>query len=177
MRRSARLPAGGDRANFAPQYFPSRAPLVPYWGAHNSHGEGSDGKDLKRLCLFCSSASLGDRVARIVARFFFAKSVGDGAHEPRGTAPVSPHYVFGRTQDISLQKARNNISLLEPTVAQSGAGRRRHSPHWGRGGDPAVLTRAVAIDFVLLKPWSLPIQKILIAFQWRLYKLASWLTT
>ena len=41
---------------------------------------------------------------------------------------------------------------------------------------PAVLTRAVAIDFVLLKPWSLPIQKILIAFQWRLYKLASWLT-
>jgi len=36
---------------------------------------------------------------------------------------------------------------------------------------PAVLTRAV-----LLKPWSLPIQKILIAFQWRLYKLASWLT-
>jgi hypothetical protein len=36
---------------------------------------------------------------------------------------------------------------------------------------PAVLTRAV-----LLKAWSLPIQKILIAFQWRLYKLASWLT-
>ena len=30
--------------------------------------------------------------------------------------------------------------------------------------------------FVLLKPWSLPIQKILIAFQWQLYKLASWLT-
>jgi hypothetical protein len=29
---------------------------------------------------------------------------------------------------------------------------------------------------MLLKPWSLPIQKILIAFQWRLYKLASWLT-
>jgi hypothetical protein len=41
---------------------------------------------------------------------------------------------------------------------------------------PAVLTRAVAIDFVLLKPWSLPIQKILIALQWRLYQLASWLT-
>jgi LssY C-terminus len=27
------------------------------------------------------------------------------------TAPVSPLYVFGRQQDISLQKARNNISL------------------------------------------------------------------
>jgi len=27
------------------------------------------------------------------------------------TAPVSPLYVFGRTQDISLQKARNKISL------------------------------------------------------------------
>jgi hypothetical protein len=35
---------------------------------------------------------------------------------------------------------------------------------------PAVLTRAVLLT------WSLPIQKILIAFQWRLYKLASWLT-
>jgi hypothetical protein len=77
--------AGGDRANFAPQYFPSRAPLVPYWRDYNSHGEGSVGKDLKRLCSFCSSASLGDRVARIVGSLFlFAKSVGDGAHEPRG---------------------------------------------------------------------------------------------
>jgi hypothetical protein len=27
------------------------------------------------------------------------------------TAPVSPLYVFGRTQDVALQKARNNISL------------------------------------------------------------------
>jgi hypothetical protein len=26
--------------------------------------------------------------------------------------------------------------LLEPTIAQSRAGRRRHSPHRGRGGDP-----------------------------------------
>jgi hypothetical protein len=26
--------------------------------------------------------------------------------------------------------------LPEPTIAQSGAGRRRHSPHRGRGGDP-----------------------------------------
>jgi hypothetical protein len=68
--------------------------------------------------------------------FSFAKSVGDGAHESRGTAPVSLLYVFGRTQDISLQKARNNISLPEPTIAQSGAARRRHSPDWGRGGDP-----------------------------------------
>ena len=31
-------------SQFAPQYFPSRAPLVPYWGAHNAHGEGSVGK-------------------------------------------------------------------------------------------------------------------------------------
>jgi hypothetical protein len=30
MRRSVRLTARGDRANFAPQYFPSPAPLVPY---------------------------------------------------------------------------------------------------------------------------------------------------
>src|SRR5205814_2412756 len=27
------------------------------------------------------------------------------------TSPVSPLYVFGRPQDIALQKARNNISL------------------------------------------------------------------
>jgi hypothetical protein len=40
MRRSARLAAGGDRASFAPQDFPSRAPLVPYWGAHNSPERG-----------------------------------------------------------------------------------------------------------------------------------------
>jgi hypothetical protein len=50
MRRSVRLAAGGDRANFAPQDLLSRAPLVPYWGAHNSHGEGSVGKDLEKLC-------------------------------------------------------------------------------------------------------------------------------
>ena len=106
----------------------------------------------------------------------FAKSVGDGAHEPRGTAPVSPLYVFGRTQDISLQKARNNsvclsrpLLNLEPRVEDI----RRIG---AEAVIPAVLTRAVAIDFVLLKPWRLPIQKILIAFQWRLYKLASWLT-
>jgi hypothetical protein len=75
MRRSARLPAGGDRANFAPQYFPSRAPLVPYWRDYNSHGEGSVGKDLKRLCSFCSSASLGDRVARIVGSLFLSQNL------------------------------------------------------------------------------------------------------
>jgi len=67
--------AGGDRANFAPQYFPSRAPLVPYWRDYNSHGEGSVGKDLKRLCSFCSSASLGDRVARIVGSLFLSQNL------------------------------------------------------------------------------------------------------
>ena len=67
--------AGGDRANFAPQYFPSRAPLVPYWRDNNSHGEGSVGKDLKRLCSFCSSASLGDRVARIVGSLFLLQNL------------------------------------------------------------------------------------------------------
>jgi hypothetical protein len=30
----------------SPQYFPGRASSVPYWGAHNSDGEG---KDLKKL--------------------------------------------------------------------------------------------------------------------------------
>ena len=149
---------------------------MPYLGTYNSHGEGSVGKDLKRLCLFCSSASLGDRVARIVARFFFAKSVGDGAHEPRGTAPVSPPYVFGRTQDISLQKARNNISLPEPTIVQFGAAHKTFRRIGAEAVILAALTRAIAIDFVLLKPWSLPIQKILIAFQWRLYELSIWLT-
>jgi hypothetical protein len=90
--------------------------MVPYWGAHNSHGEGSVGKDLKD---FVRSAP---RRASVIASrgswlaFSFAKSVGDGAHEPRGTAPVCPLYVFGRTQDISLQKPRNNIGLPEPTM-------------------------------------------------------------
>ena len=27
-------------SNFAPLYFPNSAPLVPYWGGHNSRGEG-----------------------------------------------------------------------------------------------------------------------------------------
>jgi hypothetical protein len=85
----------------------------------------------------------------------FAKSVGDGAHEPRGTAPVSPLYVFGRTQDISLQKARNNISLPEPTIVQFGAAHKTFRRIGAEAVILAALTRAIAIDFVLLKPRSL----------------------
>jgi hypothetical protein len=44
MRRSVRLAAGGDQANFAPRDFLSRALLVPYSGSDNSYGEGSVGK-------------------------------------------------------------------------------------------------------------------------------------
>jgi hypothetical protein len=86
--------------------------------------------------------------------FSFAKSVGDGAHEPRGTAPVSPLYVFGRTQDISLQKARNNISLPEPTMLNLEPRVEDIRRIGAEAVIPAVLTRAVAIDFVLLKPWK-----------------------
>jgi hypothetical protein len=33
-----------DRATLRRSIFPSRASLMPYWGAHNSDGEGSVGK-------------------------------------------------------------------------------------------------------------------------------------
>ena len=36
----------------APQYFPDQAPLVPYSGVHNPHGEGECREKLKRICLF-----------------------------------------------------------------------------------------------------------------------------
>ena len=116
--------AGGDRANFAPQDLLSRAPLVPYWGAHNSHGEGSVGKDLKRLCSFCSSASLGDRVARIVGSLFLSQNLSVTALMSRAerlrsarfmslAVPRIFHYKRPETTSVCLSRPLFN---LEPRI-------------------------------------------------------------
>ena len=57
-----------DLIQFAPQHFPDQAPLVPYWAAHNSHGEGECRRN-SRDFVYCSSASPGDRFARTVGFF------------------------------------------------------------------------------------------------------------
>ena len=82
----------------APQYFPDRAPLVPYSGGHNSRGDGECREKLKRLCSLPSSASPGDRVARTVGSFFSENpSIKSGlrrspeqSNAPRGSLSLLP---------------------------------------------------------------------------------------
>jgi hypothetical protein len=66
---------GRGSSQFCAAVFPQPSPSGALLARSQSHGEGSVGKDLKRLCSFCSSASLGDRVARIVGSLFLSQNL------------------------------------------------------------------------------------------------------
>ena len=94
-----------DRAKFTPQYFPGRASLVPYWGTHNSDGEGVLGRRKETFVRLRSSASPGDRaLATRGLRACFFSAVG----------PQEPSAPVGVLTSRHKKELRNTLATAVP---------------------------------------------------------------